>query len=143
MNSGSFFLAEIRRIISSLSPFGTLSSSTEVTKPHWYSRSAKSRIALRLVLIAFSGYKVNRRHQVAARIPGHGQIQRLNQVGEHYAPQRPAHRLADDPLIVLNRAARLQVAQPGDVGAAFGERDRPFQNSNDLSHRDLTRFPGQ
>src|SRR5437899_12256776 len=54
MNSGSFFLAEIRRMVSSFRPLGTLSSSISVTKPHLYSRSAKSRIVFRFEFIAFS-----------------------------------------------------------------------------------------
>src|SRR5205085_9002747 len=54
MNSGSFFLAEMIRIVSSLSPLGTLSSSSSVTKPHLYSRCARSLIVFRLVLIELS-----------------------------------------------------------------------------------------
>src|SRR2546428_14167037 len=54
MNSDSFFLSEIRRIMSSFNPLGTLSASTWVTKPHLYSRSARSRMVLTFVLIAFS-----------------------------------------------------------------------------------------
>src|SRR5437868_15122631 len=44
MNSGSFFLAEIVRIMSSLRPGGTVSVSTSVTNPYAYSRLTSASI---------------------------------------------------------------------------------------------------
>src|SRR3954464_951735 len=44
MNSGSFFFAEIVRIMSSLSPAGTVSVSTSVTNPYAYSRLTSASI---------------------------------------------------------------------------------------------------
>src|SRR5438046_3215689 len=44
MNSGSFFFAEIVRIISSLRPGGTVSVSTSVTNPYAYSRLTSASI---------------------------------------------------------------------------------------------------
>src|ERR1700680_1567600 len=41
MNSGSFFLVEIRGMMSSFRPFGAESDSTSVTKPHLYSPSTR------------------------------------------------------------------------------------------------------
>src|SRR5579864_7497556 len=143
MNSGSFFLAEIRRMMSSFNPLGILSSSTSVTKPHLYSRPARSWMVFTSVLIAFSGLKTYNGHQISAGIPDGRQMQGLDQIRKHYIIQGPSHRLADDPLIVLDRTARLQVAQPGDVGAAFSERNRTLEFSNDFSHGDLSRRPGQ
>src|SRR2546426_11333000 len=43
---GSFFLAEMKRMISSLSPGGTESASMSVTNPHLYSRFARSWISV-------------------------------------------------------------------------------------------------
>src|SRR5437764_6809550 len=44
MNSGSFFFAEIVRMMSSLSPAGTVSVSTSVTNPYAYSRLTSASI---------------------------------------------------------------------------------------------------
>src|SRR5688572_22520515 len=44
MNGGSFFFAEIMRMMSSFSPRGTVSVSTSVTKPCWYSRVTRDSI---------------------------------------------------------------------------------------------------
>src|SRR5437868_8788433 len=44
MNSGSFFFAEMVRIMSSLSPGGTVSVSTSVTNPYAYSRLTSASI---------------------------------------------------------------------------------------------------
>ena len=51
MNAGSFFLAEIRRMVSSFSPRGAASTSTSVTNPYLYSWLAKASIVLVEVLI--------------------------------------------------------------------------------------------
>src|SRR5512138_1691231 len=51
MNSGSRFLAEIRRTTSSLSPLGTVSVSTSVTKPYLYSWFANASMVSVDVLI--------------------------------------------------------------------------------------------
>src|SRR5436309_7789505 len=51
-HSGSPFLAEIRRITSSLSPTGTVSDSMSVTKPALYSRAAMSLAVMASELIA-------------------------------------------------------------------------------------------
>src|SRR3954451_24580724 len=51
IKSGSFFLAEIWRMISSFRPRGTVSVSTWVTKPYLYSRLASSAIVLVAVVI--------------------------------------------------------------------------------------------
>src|SRR5438045_2195733 len=53
MKSGSFFLAEICRMVPSFKPRGTVSVSTSVTKPYLYSRFASSWIVLVAVVIAF------------------------------------------------------------------------------------------
>src|SRR5438045_6298565 len=53
MNSGSCFLAEIRRMVSSFKPLGTRSSSILLMNPHLYSRSARSRIVSTFVLICY------------------------------------------------------------------------------------------
>src|SRR6266496_694533 len=55
MNCGSRFLAAISRTVSSFRPLGTLSDSTSETKPHLYSRSARSRIVFTLVLMSSPG----------------------------------------------------------------------------------------
>ena len=52
LNAGSFFFAEISRMMSSFRPLGTRSSSISVMNPHLYSRSARSRIVSTFVLIA-------------------------------------------------------------------------------------------
>src|ERR1017187_9947713 len=52
MNSGSRFLAEMSRTVSSFSPLGKLSDSTSETKPHLYSPPASSRIVFTSVLMA-------------------------------------------------------------------------------------------
>src|SRR5512137_1434301 len=51
MNSGSFFLAEIRRMMSSLNPRGAASTSTSVTNPYLYSWLARASIVLVEVLM--------------------------------------------------------------------------------------------
>src|SRR5438874_13753372 len=51
MNFGSFFLAEIARMMSSLRPRGTVSASISVTKPYLYSRLASSSLVLVAVVI--------------------------------------------------------------------------------------------
>src|SRR5512139_278246 len=51
MNAGSLFLAEIRRMVSSVSPRGAASTSTSVTNPYLYSWLAKASIVLVEVLI--------------------------------------------------------------------------------------------
>src|SRR5205085_12154563 len=56
MNCGSSFLAEMRRIVSSLSPLGTDSDSMSVTKPHLYSRLASSSIVLLSVVMISTSY---------------------------------------------------------------------------------------
>src|SRR6266480_5720273 len=43
---GSFFLAEMKRMISSFSPIGAESASISVTNPHLYSRFARSWISV-------------------------------------------------------------------------------------------------
>src|SRR5580658_3848185 len=53
MNSGLFFFAEMKRMISSLRPLGARSSPISVTKPHLYSCCASSRIASVFELIGF------------------------------------------------------------------------------------------
>src|SRR5437867_11376744 len=50
-HTGSFFFAEIRRTISSLSPRGTVSCSMSVTNPYLYSRLARSWMTSVEVLI--------------------------------------------------------------------------------------------
>src|SRR5690606_41693568 len=51
-NSGSFLMAESRRIVSSLSPGGNVTDSISVTKPAEYSRSRKeSSWSVALLLI--------------------------------------------------------------------------------------------
>src|SRR6266571_518458 len=52
MKSGSSFLAEISRMISSFRPGGTASASIGVTNPYWYSLSASSLIVLALVIVS-------------------------------------------------------------------------------------------
>ena len=44
MKLGSFFLAEIKRMISSLSPRGTVSASISVTNPYLYSWLTNSSV---------------------------------------------------------------------------------------------------
>src|SRR5918992_5072739 len=44
MNGGSFFFAEIMRMVSSFRPRGTVSVSMSVTKPCWYSRVTRDSI---------------------------------------------------------------------------------------------------
>src|SRR5450631_710214 len=51
MNSGSLFLVEIRRMMSSFRPFGAASDSTSVTKPHLYSPSTRVSMILVSVLM--------------------------------------------------------------------------------------------
>src|SRR5512140_137107 len=51
MNSGSFFLAEMSRTISSFSPGGADSASTSVTKPYLYSVLTNPSIVSVAVLI--------------------------------------------------------------------------------------------
>src|SRR5260370_1709698 len=53
MNSGSFFLVEIRRMMSSFRPFGAASASILVTKPHLYSRSTRASNVLVSVPMVF------------------------------------------------------------------------------------------
>src|SRR5438552_3404488 len=54
MNSGSFFLAEIIRMMSSFRPLGTCSAPMSVTKPHLYSWFARASMELAVVLTQFS-----------------------------------------------------------------------------------------
>src|SRR5688572_16565944 len=63
-HAGSFFLAEISRTTSSLSPFGISSASTSVTNPYLYSRVASSSMVSVLVDISLSG------SDPGSRIPG-------------------------------------------------------------------------
>ncbi len=44
MNSGSPFLAEIKRMTSSFRPGGTVSAPMSVMNPYWYSRAARDSI---------------------------------------------------------------------------------------------------
>src|SRR5262249_34229435 len=53
MKSGSFFLAELSRMMCSSSPGGTASASISVTNPYLYSRLTSSSIVLVAVVIAF------------------------------------------------------------------------------------------
>src|ERR1700693_6192205 len=53
MNSGSLFLVEIRRMMSSFRPFGAASDSTSVTKPHLYSPSTRASNVLVSVPMVF------------------------------------------------------------------------------------------
>jgi len=50
-HAGSRFFSEISRTTSTLRPFGTVSASTSVTKPYWYSRLASSSIVRVAVVI--------------------------------------------------------------------------------------------
>ena len=38
---------------------------------------------------------------------------------------------------------QLEIAEPGDVGAALGERHRPFDRGDDFDHGNLMRLLGQ
>src|SRR5947208_3734916 len=60
-HSGSFFFAEIRRTVSSLSPRGIVSASISVTQPYLYSRFA----SISAVLIFVS---TNRTHRSELRL---------------------------------------------------------------------------
>src|SRR5690606_28788213 len=51
MNSGSFFLADNRRMVSSFRPFGIVTDSISVTKPAVYSRSRKDAMGSAAVSI--------------------------------------------------------------------------------------------
>src|SRR3982751_1539357 len=50
IHSGSFFFAEISRIVSSFNPFGIVSDSMSVTKPYLYSLLVRTSMLLILFL---------------------------------------------------------------------------------------------
>src|SRR5437016_1720987 len=105
MNGGSFFLAEIRRMMSSLSPLGTDSDSMSVTKPHLYSRLASSSIVLLSVVMISTSYGRLLAHHRERDAPrrlvksgGQALAQQLNdpalvaeQVGDRDAVEGAAH----------------------------------------------------
>ena len=54
MKLGSFFLAEIKRMMSSFSPRRTVSASMSVTKPYLYSRLTNSSVGVVAVFMVFN-----------------------------------------------------------------------------------------
>ena len=100
-------------------------------------------LCLRSCSLNSPGYMSRGRHQLAARISDRGQLQGLNQVGQHYLLQRSTHNLADDSLVVFDGARPLQVAKPGDVGTAFGQSDRTLDRGNDFCHGNVSRLSRQ
>src|SRR5256885_17244461 len=100
MNSGSPFLAEIRRMVFSLRPLGTRSSSMSLMNPHLYSRSARSRIVSTFVLMvcslrsAGSQGKAGNKISIACFDGRHAQ--RMHEIGKSKPLQSSAHDLIDD-----------------------------------------------
>jgi len=57
--------------------------------------------------------------------------------------QRPSHYLIDDPLVGFDGAAPLEVAQSGNICAAFRKGDWSFQRSYDFGDRNVFWLPRQ
>src|SRR5215510_2035703 len=130
MNSGSSFLAEIRRITSSFSPLGILSSSTVVTKPHyipdWLGPVWSWCCSLCSPGIQGDGYH-------APLTMGVAQMQRPDQIGQPNVLQCAAQCVADNLGVAAHRAGRFQLAT-SRRGIAFGEANRAFERVNNVRH---------
>src|SRR5579864_1539205 len=67
----------------------------------------------------------------------------MHEIGKRQLFQRSPYYPIDDLLIVLDWAATLEIAQSNNVGAAIGQRNRPFERSDDVGNRNFLGIPGQ
>src|SRR5436190_7233696 len=133
MKGGSFFLLEMRRMMSSLSPRGAASVSTSVTNPYWYSRPVRFSIVFLSVLSVMSDLDRPRRDARPDGFLHAGEIgTRSDHLGEADLAERLGHGLVDALPGAAHGAAGLELARPDVAAAAFGERERALERLEDL-----------
>src|SRR6266850_1692549 len=140
MNSGSRFLVEIIRTISSLSPRGNVSASTSVTKPYWYSFSVRSWMVLVEVFMPF--LFLSRSSRAALR-PGAGDPRRgrAGQGAGYFRERDAAQRLANGRVdflpVAVDRANRRLGGSCGAVHRGPPHGQRPLRRGDDVGDGNL------
>ncbi len=67
----------------------------------------------------------------------------MHEIGKGKALKSSTHDLIDDPLIVFSGAATLDLAKPGNFGAAVSQCNGAFESGDHLCNRNLVSIARQ
>src|SRR5262249_11618695 len=142
----------MKRIVSSLRPFGAVSVSISVTKPYLYLSPTTARTVSAVsrgdAMLLFRACRQGcmgslRLRRVLAAAGHHGIGQRERQFRQGYAAERLPNGIVDPPPPAPRRTERFHVAGAVALLDADRQGDRAINGADDVGRRHLRRRAGQ
>src|SRR5882724_10959168 len=145
----------MKRMVSSLRPFGAVSVSMSVTKPYLYLSPATARTVSIVLgadaIILFVSTRLGWGRFAGRERIGRGWSGTVGQAGRHRECQfgqrdalhGVAHGIVDAAPAAARRAQRFDVAGPGAMLDADGERNRAVDGAHDVGSRNRPGRAGQ